>query len=259
MPLLMKFLISFGLSSLIFVTPLALSNPSQSTLLIIGDSQSYGLLGRELLKQLHNENISTSYYSRPGSGASWWMSGEKAPESWGSWDAPHNEKEIRVPEALATPLIRDLLLKHQPHLVVIQLGGNMAWQKAHINKTNIQTLIRQIHASNSECFWIGPPPGERRPQPQFDNFYKILEEIALQESCFYMDSRQVIRPAPKGGDGIHLDSMGKKGREAIQKWSQAISQEILFLLRNTQRVPAHKQKTKFLLDSYLGPSIKVPQ
>jgi hypothetical protein len=206
---------------------------AQSEVLVIGDSQSYGSFGSRLLGQLRNDNkVSTSYYSRPGSGAKWWLDGDKAPEDWGSWNAPQDESEVRVPQALATPKIEDLIAKHQPELVVVQLGGNMVNLSNSMIRAEVKQLVAKIRTKGSNCLWVGPPPGDARPEPRYSEFYNVLKESVEKGGCRFVDSRPLIVPVPHGGDGRHLDTM-EGGLQASEKWTQQISETVLKSLRRS--------------------------
>jgi hypothetical protein len=220
------------LALLMSATPAA-AWAAQSEVLVIGDSQSYGSFGSRLLSQLRKDKkISTSYYSRPGSGALWWMNGDKAPEDWGSWNAPQGEPELRVPQALATPKIENLISKHQPELVVVQLGGNMVHLSDFTIRAQVKRLASKIRTKGSRCLWVGPPPGDARPEPRFSEFYKVLKESAETGVCRFVDSRALINPVPHGGDGRHLDTM-KGGLKASKQWTAQVSETIVKSLRRS--------------------------
>lgn len=200
---------------------------TQSEVLVIGDSQSYGSFGERLLKTLRVDNkTTTSYYSRPGSGAQWWLDGSKAPQDWGSWNAPQGEESLRVTQGLKTPLVSDLITKHQPELVVVQLGGNMTELSDEQIRKNVAEVIGKIKQGGSSCLWIGPPGGDKRVEPRFSQFYQVLKESVEANSCLFVDSRPLVVPKPHGGDGRHLDTM-EGGILASENWTKSVSDLIV--------------------------------
>ncbi|MEO5668821.1 MAG: hypothetical protein ABIR96_12235 [Bdellovibrionota bacterium] len=218
------------------------AHAAPSEVLVIGDSQSYGSFGSRLLKALRDEHkTTTSYYARPGSGAQWWLDGSQAPAPWGSWNAPQGEDELRVPQGLPTPLIGDLIATHQPHLVVVQLGGNMVPLSDETIRKSAAEVITTIKLAGSGCLWIGPPPGDARPEPRYSDFYKVLKESAESNGCTFVDSRPLIKPVPHGGDGRHLDTM-QGGIAASKQWTKAVSENILTALHKSAAVASPNSK-----------------
>jgi hypothetical protein len=233
---------TFWMFSLILIP--ALSRAAPSEVLLIGDSQSYGSFGTTILQDLRSEKkIRTSLYSRPGSTASWWISGQRAPEPWGSLDAPQDEPEWRTPEARDTPKIGDLIQKHDPRVVAVVLGGNMVKESDEKIKESVAAVAAKILDNGRDCLWVGPPPGDKRPQPRFDELYVLLKTEATKNGCRFIDSREIVKPAPTGGDGIHLDTM-KDGLKAAKKWSESIAQEIAKTLASSQAKAAPRASSK---------------
>ena len=203
------------------------------SVLTIGDSQSSGSFGSELRHSLaKTPDIHPSSYARPGSGAEWWLEGTQAQENWGSWDAPYGQPEARTKESKATPLLKELIAKTHPGLVIVQLGGNMVGQNDAAIRDSVKHVVSLIHKAGSACLWIGPPPGDKRPADKFPGFYKSLRRSVEAAGCHFVDTRDIVKPPLHGGDGIHLDSM-KDGTAAAKNWAHRVADTALTILHKS--------------------------
>lgn len=216
----MRILLSLILSLAIYSV-----HAKESQVLAIGDSQSFGSFGPRLQNELNAEGHSTSFYARPGAIADWYLKGTQPPKDYGYWDAPFGGWPVRKSKnAKPTPLLKDLIRQHKPKLVIVQLGGNMHYLKDEEVRRTSQELLSVIGEANASCLWIGPPPGEKRPQPRFDEFYVVLQSVVEASGCRFVDSRQAFVGIPKGGDGIHLDTM-KDGLKLSKNWTTFVKHE----------------------------------
>jgi hypothetical protein len=208
------------------------SASSGEDILLIGDSQSFGSFGSEFVKQGRARGWKVSAYARPGASALWYWRGNSEPNNWGSWDDLQDLSETRSSQAISTPLLRELIQKHSPAWVVVQLGGNMSSSPHELVREQTEGLAQVIAEASRRCLWLGPPPGDRRPPAQeFEAFYQVLKKSAESKGCLFVDTRKMIEPAPRGGDGIHLDSMGVEGEgvRAARQWAQKVIRKIAVL------------------------------
>ena len=169
----------------------AANDAHSKTILIVGDSISAGfgiplqqgwvaLLGKELQRLGHNTQIMNAS-----------ISGDTTQGG-----------VSRLPA---------LLKSHQPHLVVIELGGNDGLRGTPIRRiqANLQRMIHQAREANSDIFLVGmqiPPNYGRKYTQSFREIFPTLaEENQIPYLPFLLDN-VATEPGMMQADGIHPTS-----------------------------------------------------
>jgi len=127
---------------------------------------------------------------------------------------------------------RDLIEKHHPSLIVVEMGDTVAgYGMPQINRPwlieQVRTLTGKIAASRISCNWVGPMWGQN--EPPYNKSDARVKEVSqlLSESvspCRYIDSTAFARPGElPTRDGTHLQPDG------YRKWSTAITDAIVRL------------------------------
>ncbi len=113
--------------------------------------------------------------------------------------------------------IDELIAKHKPNLVVVEMGDTMAgYGQAAIPQAwiygEIRTLTGKIKAHNLPCVWVGPPWGNEGSS-YHKTFARVKEMSQLLSQsvapCSFIDSTQFSKPGEwPTTDGQHLTSSG---------------------------------------------------
>jgi hypothetical protein len=200
-------------------------------ILVIGDSQMMNMLSN-LHNQLENAGAAVHSYSMCGATAADWVY-RSTVTSCGR--AEHHENAppiIESEKAMPTYVLADLIEKHHPNLIVVELGDTMAgYGLTQMNRSwildQVRDLTAKIRASNITCNWVGPIWGQ--DQPPYKKADARVREISqlLSESvapCKYIDSTTFARPGEwPTKDGTHLQPDG------YRRWATAITDAIVRL------------------------------
>jgi hypothetical protein len=188
-------------------------------ILVIGDSH---MAGRELLmtplhEALEADGASVHTYGMCGATADVWLS----PTTVSCGKAERHDTEPPTIDMSLKPTVtwnlNDLLQKHHPNLVIVELGDAMAGYGApQMVKgwiyDQVHALSGRIAAAHASCVWVGPAWGTAT-----SNFYKTDERVRefsdflaqIVAPCAFIDSTQFSRPGEwKTTDGQHLTPAG---------------------------------------------------
>ncbi len=216
-----------------FASPFGLERGARAdnpvSILLIGDSHSYGTFGEALdllLRSRDGARVKT--VGSCGLSPNGFLSGLKTQCGLRIYEADQTE---RVWSKFPTPTIASLLAEMRPALTVIALGANQietATSQPATQKAFVERLVSSIRESGSACLWVGPPHGRNKTEPKFTNLYQVLQE-GVGGRCAFFDSRPehlpylqydvVAAKAGKEGDGRHYDALGPEGRSVLRRWA----------------------------------------
>lgn len=204
-----------------FLALLFISLPiSAAEVLYIGDSHSVGPFGKKLDELIRNvPNIKLDFYSSCGSVCNWWENGR---ETSCGYFFKNNLGEVSQGKNIATPIFEQLIKKHKPSLVVVEIGANY-WdytQKKAIK--DMKKMVRKIRKSGAACYWIGSPDSTKIKT----SIPKIVRatEKAVKPYCKFFDS-SLITSYPAGhADGLHYAS--EELKPVAEKWAQAVFEDL---------------------------------
>lgn len=194
---------------------------SNTKVLIIGDSQTYGNYGTKLDELVRKTGAKTITHASWGSGPSCWFNGW---ETVNLWSKGLDGKETRT-HNVATPNIEEILKKEKPDVVIVTMGGNMIANATQESvTTSVDKIGSAITSSGAKLYWAGPPkydPAKRTPE-QLETFYGFLAKAVSTHGTF-IDSRKFIDEY-HGRDGLHYS--GKEGNKQTNKWAEGVFNEI---------------------------------
>lgn len=184
------------------------------SLLFIGDSHSVGPFGEALNKSLRSLPLSVSSYAYCGSIANDWYK-EKGITQCGYLEIDSDGKKS-AGQSGSVPKFQNLLLKHRPQIVVVELSTNyFGYENETFIINDMRRMGRDIINSGAKCFWIGMPT-TRKLAPHHARLSR-LTKAAISDLCTYFDSFPVTSYPATGGDGIHFYFPG--GREIANDWA----------------------------------------
>lgn len=198
--------------------------------LIIGDSHmvSRDYLITTLHDQLLSEGAKVDTYGMCGVNAGDWVHASSVPcgraERHGK-AAPVIDRSNRP----ATWTLDELVAKHHPNLIVVELGDTMAgYGQPNLPQAwiygEIRSLTTKIKGYNVPCVWVGPPWGSEGSS--YHKTFTRVKEMSqfLSQSvapCRFIDSTQFSRPGEWPTiDGQHLTNSG------YAAWGRDISASI---------------------------------
>ena len=195
-------------------------------ILVIGDSQMMGMLP-SLHNQLEGSGATVYSYAVCGSTAQDWI----VPSMATCGTLSREAKAPAVLDQKSHPAwnISDLIAKHHPNLIVVELGDTMAGYGGHPALSwvheQISGLTARIAASKISCVWVGPTwgsdtgPYHKAPAEVQDMARLLASSVA---PCSFIDSTTFSRPGEWATrDGGHLEPDG------YRKWSAAIANALV--------------------------------
>ncbi|MFP5491765.1 MAG: hypothetical protein ACLGG0_09695 [Bacteriovoracia bacterium] len=200
---------------------LSLSIAHAKSVLVIGDSHAVGPFGWEFDRLVRQQGgISrVATYASCGSIAQWWVTGHKTP--CGYWERSEAGVEVSQPTA-STPIFGELLKKHQPDIVVVELSGNYQQRSDQFSKDDMRAMVEQIRESGAQCFWITTPHTRLYPE-RISRLVSLVHE-AVSDYCEVFESHLVTQYPAAGGDGIHY--WFPAGIPIAKAWADAAVEKI---------------------------------
>jgi len=185
-------------------------------ILVIGDSH---MAGREyLITPLHDgleaAGASVQTYGMCGASADAWL----YPMTVACGRAERHDTGPPITDTSGKPAmtwtINDLLNKHHPNLVIVELGDAMAGYGApQMVKPwiygQVHALTGRIAASGASCAWVGPGWGNeaQKSAARVREFSDFLAQTVAP--CLFIDSTQFSRPGQWATtDGQHFTAAG---------------------------------------------------
>jgi len=198
-------------------------------ILAIGDSHMFHLM-TTLHDQLEEAGAAVHSYAMCGATAQDWLS--RSTVSCGRGE--HHEKGAATIDYKLGPTygIADLIEKHHPNLVVVELGdvmegySSVAPDHSWIQQ-QVHSLTGKIAASHISCVWVGPTWGEdKRPYNKTVNGTRDISQLLAGSvaPCRFVDSTTFARPGEwPTKDGAHLEPDG------YRRWGKAAADAIIRL------------------------------
>jgi hypothetical protein len=220
----------------------AVEPPSASAtprVLMIGDSLSAGPFGeavqQHLARKYGPQNVAA--YASCGSSPEHWLAQEPAFYTKCGYrestpDRPPMMRDFvngKPPKATLTPKIETLVRRHQPTIVVVQLGTN--WMDRNLTDAQINSFLdRFVRAARGssvrQVVWIAPPDSSALAGRQ-GRIHRLIQAGAKRDRFEVIDSRQLTHyiPGKTGGDGIHYNSASSRA------WAARVNSSLDSVLR----------------------------
>lgn len=210
------------------------SDSAQTRILFIGDSLSVGAFGeavqRHLARVYGPQNVAS--YASCGSSPENWLASEPGFYTKCGYrqSTPDRAPVFRdflnghAPRATLTPKLEILVRRHDPTVVVVQLGTN--WMDRGMSDAQISSITdRFVRAARSagarQIVWIEPPDSSAFRRRQ-DRIHRLIQAAARREHFDVIDSRELTHytPGRTGGDGIHYNT------EASRAWAERLNPKL---------------------------------
>lgn len=200
------------------------------SVLMIGDSLSVGKFGEEVQAHLALKRRVAAYASC-GSSPEHWLAGEPDFFTKCGYRQRTSDSNIfsdyvngHAPRPSRTPKLADLVKKHRPTVLVVQLGTN--WMDRSLSDEQMNEYLNRFveearRGTVEKIVWIAPPDSARLRKVQ-GRVHQILRRAATRKGFDIIDSRNVTHyvMGKTGGDGIHYNS------ESSSAWARAIQREL---------------------------------
>jgi hypothetical protein len=202
-----------------------------TSILMIGDSLSVGKFGEVV--QIHlAKNHRVAAYASCGSSPEHWLAGEPEFITKCGYRQRTSDSDIftdwvngHAPRPTRTPKLADLVRKHKPTIVVVQLGTN--WMDRNLSDEQMNEYLGRFvdearHGGTVErIVWIAPPDSARLRKTQ-GRVHQLLRRAAIRKNFSIIDSRNVTHyvMGKTGGDGIHYNS------ESSEAWARSIQRDL---------------------------------
>jgi lysophospholipase L1-like esterase len=209
------------------------------SILMIGDSLSVGKFGEVIQMHLALKHRVAAYASC-GSSPEHWLAGEPDFVTKCGYRQRTSDSDIfndwvngHAPRPTRTPKLADLVRKHKPTILVVQLGTN--WMDRNLSDEQMNEYLNRLidearRGPVEKIVWIAPPDSARLRKVQ-GKVHQILRRAAARKKFEIIDSRNVTHyvTGKTGGDGIHYNS------EASEAWARAIQRDLDIKIALTQR------------------------
>ncbi len=171
-----------------------------ASVLVFGDSHLVGPFGQALDRGLREKQAVVATYGSCGSIGKWWITGKST--NCGYFERSPANVERRS-ATHATPKLDDLLRRHKPDVVIVNLSTNYVNVPSdEAVRSDLRVLVEKIRATGARCFWLGPPK-MRRFEAESPRLERLLREV-VTPVCDIFDSRAVTSYPAQGGDGVHF-------------------------------------------------------
>lgn len=246
-PILLPLAFVLGIGSFILVADGKTKKPSKPSapdapppsILMIGDSLSCGKFGEAVQMHLALRHRVAAYASC-GSSPEHWLAGEPDFVTKCGYRQRTSDSDIstdwvngRAPRPTRTPKLADLVRKHKPTILVVQLGTN--WMDRNLSDEQMNEYLSRFvdearHGTVEKIVWIAPPDSSRLRKTQ-GRIHQILRRAAARKNFDIIDSRNVTHyvMGKTGGDGIHYNS------ESSEAWARAIQHDLDIKIALTRR------------------------
>ncbi|MEY2550646.1 MAG: hypothetical protein QOG12_790 [Verrucomicrobiota bacterium] len=237
-PILLPLAFVLGIGSFILVADGKTKKASKLTapdapppsILMIGDSLSVGKFGEVVQMHLALKHRVAAYASC-GSSPEHWLAGEPDFVTKCGYRQRTSDSDVftdwvngRPPRPTRTPKLADLVRKHKPTVLVVQLGTN--WMDRNLSDEQMNEYLNRLvdearRGTVEKIVWIAPPDSSRLRKTQ-GRVHQILRRAATRKNFDIIDSRNVTHyvMGKTGGDGIHYNS------ESSEAWARAIQRDL---------------------------------
>jgi lysophospholipase L1-like esterase len=227
-----------GIGSFVLVADGKTKKPSKPapdapppSVLMIGDSLSVGKFGEVVQAHLAFKRRVAAYASC-GSSPEHWLAAEPDFVTKCGYRQVTSDSNIfsdyvngRAPRPTRTPKLADLVRKHKPTIVVVQLGTN--WMDRNLSDEQMNDYLGRFvdearrGGTVEKIVWIAPPDSARLRKTQ-GRVHQLIRRAASRKGFDIIDSRNVTHyvMGKTGGDGIHYNS------EASEAWAHGIQRDL---------------------------------
>ena len=236
-PALLPLAFIIGIGSFVLVADGKPKKPTKSvpdapppSVLMIGDSLSVGKFGETVQAHLALKRRVAAYASC-GSSPEHWLAGEPAfmtkcgyRERTATSDIYSDFVNGRPPRPTRTPKLADLVRKHKPTILVVQLGTN--WMDRNLSEEQMSDYLSRFvdearRGPVQKIVWIAPPDSSSLRKVQ-GKVHQLIRRAASRKGFDVIDSRKVTHyvVGKTGGDGVHYNS------ESSEAWARGIQREL---------------------------------
>jgi hypothetical protein len=237
-PLLLPLAFVVGIGSFILVadgktrkSAKPLPDAPPPSVLMIGDSLSVGKFGEVVQTHLALRHRVAAYASC-GSSPEHWLASEPDFITKCGYRQRTSDSDIltdwvngRPPRPTRTPKLADLIRKHKPTMVVVQLGTN--WMDRNLSDQQMNDYLGRFvdearrSGTVEKIVWIAPPDSARLRKTQ-GRVHQLLRRVATRKDFDIIDSRNVTHyvMGKTGGDGIHYNT------ESSEAWARGIQRDL---------------------------------
>ncbi len=213
--------------------------PVGTRILMIGDSLSAGPFGEAVQQHLAlrfgPQNVAA--YASCGSSPEHWLASEppfytKCGYRESTPDRMPIHRDFvngKSPRRTLTPKLESLVRRHQPTVVVVQLGTN--WMDRNLTDGQINSFTDRFIAaarggSVRQIIWIAPPDSAALRRVQ-GRVHRLIQQASARDRFEVIDSRQFTHyvRGQTGGDGIHYNTA------ASRAWAAGIAPSLDAKLR----------------------------
>ncbi|HEX8489531.1 MAG TPA: SGNH/GDSL hydrolase family protein [Chthoniobacterales bacterium] len=209
------------------------------SVLLIGDSLSVGKFGEVVQAHLALKRRVAAYASC-GSSPEHWLAGEPDfmtkcgyRERTANSDIFSDFVNGRPPRPTRTPKLADLVRKHKPTILVVQLGTN--WMDRSLSDEQMSDYLNRFidearRGPVEKIVWIAPPDSSSLRKVQ-GKVHQLIRRASSRKGFDVIDSRRVTHYVigKTGGDGVHYNS------ESSEAWARSIQRELDAKLAITPR------------------------
>jgi hypothetical protein len=236
-PVLLPLAFIIGIGSFVLVAdgkPKKATKPAPNapppSVLMIGDSLSVGKFGETVQAHLALKRRVAAYASC-GSSPEHWLAAEPAfmtkcgyRERTATSDIYSDFVNGRPPRPTRTPKLADLVRKHKPTILVVQLGTN--WMDRNLTEEQMSDYLNRFvdearRGPVQKIVWIAPPDSSSLRKVQ-GKVHQLIRRAASRKGFDVIDSRKVTHyvVGKTGGDGVHYNS------ESSEAWARGIQREL---------------------------------
>lgn len=236
-PLLLPLAFIIGIGSFILVadgktkkTTKPAPDAPPPSILMIGDSLSVGRFGEVVQMHLALKHRVAAYASC-GSSPEHWLASEEPFVTKCGYRQRTSDSDIftdwvngHAPRPTRTPKLADLVRKHKPTVLVIQLGTN--WMDRNLSDEQMSEYLSRLvdearRGPVEKIVWIAPPDSARLRRTQ-GRVHQLIRRAAARKKFDVIDSRNVTHyvMGKTGGDGIHYNT------ESSEAWARAIQRDL---------------------------------
>ena len=221
--------------------PRASKPPSRQgkSFLYVGDSLSVGKFG-EVLRDYLVTNFdarNVAVYASCGSSPENWLRAEPTHFTRCGYREDAAGRNVVVDAAThhATPKLEDLVARHHPGTVIVQLGtnwmdriaaGDTPQKEAEFSSTLDRFTAALRSQSRVKIIWITPPDSSHFSQGVQRAVASLLRRAASRDHFEIIDSKELTHyiPGKTGGDGIHYNS------QASTEWAVRVVRRLKYRL-----------------------------
>jgi hypothetical protein len=214
-------------------------NAPPPSVLMIGDSLSVGKFGETVQAHLALKRRVAAYASCGSSPENWLQAEPDFMTKCGYRERTANSDIYsdfvngRAPRPIRTPKLANLVRKHKPTILVVQLGTN--WMDRSLSEEQMSDYLNRLvdearRGPVEKIVWIAPPDHSSLRRVQ-GKVHQLIRRAASRKGFDVIDSRRVTHyvMGKTGGDGVHYNN------ESSEAWARGIQKELDAKLAITPR------------------------